>query len=57
MAPHPAATQELANYLATGYWFDDGESPHHFDTSASNVITVNLSALAADAQALARSAL
>ena len=57
MAPRPAATRELADYLASGYWTDDGLSPHRFDTSASNVITVNLTGLAPDAQALARAAL
>ena len=47
----------LADYLTTGYWVDDGASPHRFDTSASNQISVNLSALTADGKQLARWAL
>ena len=52
-----ASTQTLANYLATGYWQDSGQAPHRFDTSASNVISVNLTALTTAGQVLARTAL
>jgi len=45
---------ELAAYLTDGYWTDNGGTRHVFDTSISNVITVNISALSADGQRLAR---
>jgi serralysin len=46
--PDPASEatlDELADYLTTGYWVDNGETPAAFDTRGSNVITVNLSGL------------
>ncbi|WP_229801530.1 M10 family metallopeptidase C-terminal domain-containing protein, partial [Tateyamaria omphalii] len=42
---------ELAGYLTNGYW---GGQQYTFDTSSSNVITVNLSGLTAAGQQLAR---
>ncbi len=50
-------TEELAAFLTTGYWEDTGRGARSFDTSASNVITVNLTGLTADGQKLARWAL
>ncbi len=44
---------EMATYLISGYW----GTAHSFDTSSSNVITVNLSALTSEGQQLARWAL
>lgn len=46
--PEPAfeaTLDELAEYLTTGYWEDNDETPAAFDTRGSNVITVNLSGL------------
>ena len=38
--------QQIANYLTTGYWQDQGEpAPQYFDVGADNAITVNVSAL------------
>ena len=51
------STQTLANYLSTGYWQEIGGTQHSFDTSASNVISVNLTALTTAGQVLARTAL
>jgi serralysin len=45
---------EMANYLISGYWSD---GRRFFDTSSDNVITVNLEALTAEGQQLARWAL
>ncbi|WP_270725289.1 M10 family metallopeptidase C-terminal domain-containing protein [Shimia sp. Alg240-R146] len=56
-APAPATLTELANYLTDGYWNFNGASGRSFDTSSSNVITVNLTGLTADGLALARWAL
>lgn len=56
-APITADLDTLADYLIEGYWNDDGGTPHHFDTSASNIITVNLDGLTTDGQKLARWAL
>ena len=52
-----ASTQTLANYVSTGYWHETGQTPNKFDTSASNVISVNLTALTSAGYALARAAL
>lgn len=53
--PAPVATlDELADYLVNGFWQDNGESARRFDTSVSNVITVNITALTSGAQQLAR---
>ncbi|AKS47840.1 serralysin [Octadecabacter temperatus] len=49
-APDFASTQELADYLLEG----DRGYEISFDTSSSNVITVNLSGLTADGQQLAQ---
>ncbi|ATG48473.1 hypothetical protein CEW89_13405 [Celeribacter ethanolicus] len=48
---------ELADYLTTGFWNDYGLNTRFFDTSSSNVITVNISDLNATEQKLALSAL
>ncbi len=55
--PAAGTLDELADYLTDGYWTDSGQGPRHFDTSSSNVITVNLTDLTADGQQLARWAL
>lgn len=60
--PPPAASLDtLADFLTDGYWTATGRARHAFDTTASNVITVNISALAADGpvngQALALAAM
>ncbi|MBU2963500.1 M10 family metallopeptidase C-terminal domain-containing protein [Citreicella sp. C3M06] len=47
--PSTGTFQELADYLVSGYW-----TPHSFDTSSSNRITVNIADLSADGQQLAR---
>lgn len=53
----PATYDELADYLVNGYWEDNGAAGRSFDTSTSNVITVNLTGLTAEGQQLARWAL
>lgn len=53
----PPTVQELADYLVNGYWQDNGDAARKFDTTSSTVITVNLSALTAEGQQLARWAL
>lgn len=51
----PAASlNELANYLTTGFWVDQGETPRAFDTSDSNRITADISGLTAAGKQLAR---
>ena len=53
--PPPVATPaQIADQLVNGYW--DGRS-RHFNVSQGGSITVNLTVLAADGQALARQAL
>ena len=42
---YEATFDELADYLTTGYWEDNNETPAAFDTGNSNVITVSLSGL------------
>ncbi|MGR3761187.1 M10 family metallopeptidase [Roseobacteraceae bacterium NS-SX3] len=56
-APEPGTVDEMAAYLTDGYWEDTGRARRSFDTSASNVITVNLDGLTADGRQLARWAL
>jgi serralysin len=53
----PGTLDELADFLTDGYWTTFGATPRAFDTSSSNQITVNLTALTADGQQLARWAL
>lgn len=54
-APPPVGTiSEMADYLTSGYWQDNGGSAHAFDTSSSNEITVDITSLSADGQQLAR---
>ena len=48
---------ELAAFLTDGYWSSVGGSRHVFDTSSSNEITVNITALDARGQFLARAAM
>lgn len=50
----PPSLDELADYLVNGYWNDTGRSARSFDTSSSNVITVNLDGLTAEGRQLAR---
>ena len=52
--PVTADLDTLALYLTNGYWQDGGSSPHKFDTSTSNVITVNLEGLTEEGRQLAR---
>lgn len=40
-----AGVQEMADYLTTGYWDAVGFSDQQWDTSQSNVVTVNISGL------------
>ena len=50
----PIATHDqLADFLINGFWAGFGGSAHAFDTSADNVLTVNISGLTADGQRLA----
>jgi serralysin len=46
--------EELADYLINGNWQDTGTTARSFDTSSSNVITVNLSRLSEADQQMAR---
>jgi serralysin len=48
---------ELAEYLTDGYWADNGMSRRSFDTTASNVITVNISDLNSTERDLAAAAM
>ncbi|TNC74754.1 M10 family metallopeptidase [Rubellimicrobium roseum] len=54
MAPQPATTKTLSDYLVTGYWGDKNGGRHQFDTST---ITVSLVGLNDTQKALAKSAL
>ncbi len=53
----PGSAEELAAYLTDAFWQDNGLSRRSFDTSESNVITVDLTGLTADGMQLARWAL
>lgn len=55
--PAVGTVTELADYLRVGYWVQNGESARHFDTSSTNIITVDLQNLTAEGQQLARWAL
>ncbi|WP_294228464.1 M10 family metallopeptidase [uncultured Shimia sp.] len=48
------SVQDMADYLTSGYWTDTGRAARSFDTSVSNIITVNISTLSAEGQQLAR---
>ncbi|WP_052248989.1 M10 family metallopeptidase [Leisingera sp. ANG-Vp] len=48
---------QMADYLTDGYWQDNSDLGHSFDTSSSNQITVNLTGLTADGQEMARRAM
>jgi serralysin len=52
-----ATPEQMAAYLTKGYWIEKGEIPHSWDTAASNVITVNLTAVSAQMKTLIRAAL
>lgn len=54
MSDRPASVNALADYLATGYWRDTGQSPHHF---SGHKISVDLTGLSSSGKALARAAL
>lgn len=56
MAPRTGTVDNLADYLVSGYWIASGGGPHQFDTSSSNVVTVNVSGLDAAGKAAARAA-
>lgn len=51
-----ATPEQMAKYLTTGYWHEQGQVPHHWNTDKSNVITVNLSGMTADMKVLIRAA-
>ncbi|WIY25697.1 M10 family metallopeptidase [Parasedimentitalea psychrophila] len=53
-SPILATLDELATYLTDGYWADNSFIRHSFDTSGSNIISVNLTSLTAAGQQLAR---
>ncbi len=55
--PADGTLDDLADYLTDGFWNYNSENWRHFDTSSSNVITVNLTGLTADGVQLARYAL
>lgn len=52
-----ASTQTLAKYLVDGFYSASGSSDYSFDTSSSNVITVNISGLTASGKEMALKAL
>ena len=54
MPTRPSSVNTLADYLATGYWRDTGQSPHHF---TGNTISVDLTGLTNAGKTLARAAL
>ena len=54
VSPPVATAAQIADQLVNGYW---GGRSRHFNVSQGGSITVNLTALAADGQALARQAL
>ncbi len=45
---------DLADYMINGFWTDLGVSAHKYDTSSSNRITVDITALSGDGKQLAR---
>jgi serralysin len=55
--PEVGTLDDLAQYLVSGYWTENGQSARKFDISLSNEITVNLTGLTAAGQQLARWAL
>lgn len=57
MSQTASATRILASYLCTEHWLEEGNLPHRFDTSASNVITVSLTGLDTVGRTLAQAAL
>jgi len=50
-------TDQIANYLVNTYWTSTGFTAHHWNVASGGSLSVNLTALAADAQVLARQAL
>jgi len=54
LPPQVATLNELADYLVNGYWQDSGRLARHFDTTGSNVISVDIHNLTAAGQQLAR---
>lgn len=52
--PAPGTIDQIATQLTTGFW---GGDTHHFDVTQGGTITVDISTLNADEQALARAAL
>ncbi|PYF11821.1 serralysin [Rhodobacter viridis] len=55
--PADGTINQLVDYLVNGYWEAGGEQARSFDTSVSNVITVDLHNLTTAGQTLARWAL
>lgn len=52
--PINADLDTMATYLTNGYWTDNSQAAHKFDTTSSNQITVDIDALTAEGQQLAR---
>ncbi len=52
-----ATPEQMAKYLTTGYWKEQGQVPHHWNTQKDNVITVNLSGVTGEMKVLIRAAL
>jgi serralysin len=57
MAAYEASLDELADYLTDGFWEELGGSRAAFDTSSSNVLTVNMTGLDATGKLFAKAAL
>ncbi|PPB79352.1 serralysin, partial [Albidovulum inexpectatum] len=55
--PAPATMSDIADYLVSGFWQDQGIAPISFNASSGDTLTVNISGLAASAQQLAKWAL
>ncbi len=52
-----ATPEQMAKYLTTGYWKEQGQIPHSWNTDKSNVITVDLTGVTAEMKVLIRAAL
>jgi serralysin len=52
--PEPGGFSDLADYLVNGFWEWFGQSARQWNTSVSNVVTVDIGGLTAEGQQLAR---
>jgi len=52
-----ATPEQMAKYLTTGYWKDQGQIPLSWNTDKSDVITVDLTGVTAEMKVLIRAAL